>query len=272
MDLETENRLLVEETRRLRLQDDKEGVQAVSPKPGVTQCPNSRFLSATVVGIQQANQIAEADEMWHAREKKIGIKQDSRSLATSSLVKYSRSVSYSDSEDDSSDDELEEFLHPRVKRERVPYSDSEDELSDDDLEEFLHPRVKRRYVSSSDSEDSDDELEVFLRPRVKQGRGTSGSRMNEAGPDLTTPSGRKNKLPGSDIQVKGEREHQVQSPGKPIFLRSTYDCPSKRSITYDPCRGERRRSITYSPCRGEKRRNITYSPCRGERIRSITLL
>ncbi|CAL5040895.1 unnamed protein product [Urochloa decumbens] len=253
MDLETEKSLLVEKTRRLRLQDDKEGVQAVSPKPGVTHCHNSRFLSATVDGIQQANQIAEVDEMWHTREKKIGmdfktnrrnndqtglrykksnitspvskIKQDSRSLATSSLVKYSCSVSYSDSEDDSSDDELEEFLHPRVKRERVPYSDSEDELSDDDLEEFLHPRVKRRCVSSSDSEDSDDELEEFLRPRVKQGRGTSGSRMNEAGPDRTTPSGRKNKLPGSNIQVKGEREHQVQSPGKPIFLRSTYDCP-----------------------------------------------
>jgi hypothetical protein len=36
MDLETENCLFVEETRRLRLrlQEDKEGVLAYSPKPG----------------------------------------------------------------------------------------------------------------------------------------------------------------------------------------------------------------------------------------------
>ncbi|CAN6220108.1 unnamed protein product [Urochloa humidicola] len=390
MDLETENRLLVEETRRLRLQDEKEGVQAFSPKPGVAQGTNSWFLSTTVDGIQQDNQNVEKDIemdfkmkcrtndhiglrckrqiitsrslasfrktekdgqprgthysvrhlhiisdsdsedelegygygiMCHVREKKLEMdfkmncrnndhtgkrniispvsktKQDNRSWVTSSPVKYSHSVSSSNSEDELSDDEFEEFLHPRAKRGRDSYSDSEDESSDDELEKFLRPRVKRGRDSYSDSEDesSDDELEEFLCPRVNRGRGAVGSRMVESGPDRTAPSGRKDELPSPNIQVKRERGHRVWSLEKPIFFRPkssdddpstpvhnygegtkndrisiTYDRPIKRSITYEPCRGERRRSITYEPCRGERRRSITYEPCRGERVRSIT--
>ncbi|CAN6192793.1 unnamed protein product [Urochloa humidicola] len=189
MDLETENRLLVEETQRLRLDEEKEGVQAFSPKPvGVAQCPNSRVLSATSDGIQQDNQIVEKEiemdfKMKCRTNDHIGLrckrqiitsrspasvrktekdgqprgthysvrhlhiisdsdsedemdfklncrnndhtgkryiispvsktKQDSRSWATSSPVKYSHSISSSDSEDELSDDELEGFPHPR---------------------------------------------------------------------------------------------------------------------------------------------------------------
>lgn len=56
MDLETENRLatmLMEEARRLRLQAEKEGVGIYLHQPKVRGRPNSRFLTATVLGVQQ---------------------------------------------------------------------------------------------------------------------------------------------------------------------------------------------------------------------------
>ncbi|GJN27872.1 hypothetical protein PR202_gb15928 [Eleusine coracana subsp. coracana] len=56
MDLETENRLaslLLEEARRLQLEADREGVHAYLRKPNVRHRPNSRFLTATVRGVQQ---------------------------------------------------------------------------------------------------------------------------------------------------------------------------------------------------------------------------
>jgi hypothetical protein len=56
MDLGTENRLaalLLEEARRLRAQAEKEGVHAYLQKPNVRHRPNSRFLAATVLGVQQ---------------------------------------------------------------------------------------------------------------------------------------------------------------------------------------------------------------------------
>lgn len=56
MDLETENRIaaiLMKEAAELRRQAEKEGVSAYlhQPKPRVR--PNSRFLTATVRGVQQ---------------------------------------------------------------------------------------------------------------------------------------------------------------------------------------------------------------------------
>lgn len=56
MDLETENRLaalLMEEARRLRLEAEKEGVHVYLHQPNVRGRPNSRFLTATVLGVQQ---------------------------------------------------------------------------------------------------------------------------------------------------------------------------------------------------------------------------
>jgi hypothetical protein len=56
MDLETENRLaslLIEEARRLQLEADREGVHAYLRNPNVRHRPNSRFLTATVRGVQQ---------------------------------------------------------------------------------------------------------------------------------------------------------------------------------------------------------------------------
>ncbi|CAN6209680.1 unnamed protein product, partial [Urochloa humidicola] len=50
---------------------DREGVHAYLRKPNVRHCPNSRFLTATVRGVQQANRVVEVDEMWRAREKEL---------------------------------------------------------------------------------------------------------------------------------------------------------------------------------------------------------
>ena len=56
MDLETENRLaamLMREAAELRRQSEQEGVLAYLRKPNVRTRPNSRFLTATVRGVQQ---------------------------------------------------------------------------------------------------------------------------------------------------------------------------------------------------------------------------
>lgn len=56
MDLETENRLaaiLMREAAELRRQSAREGVLAYLRKPDVRTRPNSRFLTATVRGVQQ---------------------------------------------------------------------------------------------------------------------------------------------------------------------------------------------------------------------------
>ena len=61
MDLETENRLaslLLEEARRLQLEADREGIHAYLRKPNVRHRPNSRFLTATVRGVQQGQHCA----------------------------------------------------------------------------------------------------------------------------------------------------------------------------------------------------------------------
>lgn len=56
MDLETENRLaalLIEEARRLQREADKDGVLIYLKKPNVRGRPNSRFLTATILGVEQ---------------------------------------------------------------------------------------------------------------------------------------------------------------------------------------------------------------------------
>ncbi|KAM1256236.1 hypothetical protein ACFX1Q_030385 [Malus domestica] len=72
MDLETENRIaaiLMREAAELRRQADKEGVHAYLQQPKTRFRPNSRFLSATVRGVQQANRAVEVNEMWRLRQK-----------------------------------------------------------------------------------------------------------------------------------------------------------------------------------------------------------
>lgn len=58
MDLETENRIaaiLLKEAAELRRQAEKEGVHVYLEQPKVRGRPNSRFLTATVLGVQQGH-------------------------------------------------------------------------------------------------------------------------------------------------------------------------------------------------------------------------
>ncbi|EPS67549.1 hypothetical protein M569_07227, partial [Genlisea aurea] len=74
MDLETENRIasiLLKEAAELRREAQKEGALAYLREPTVRSRPNSRFLTATVRGVQQANRVVEVNEMWRLREKQI---------------------------------------------------------------------------------------------------------------------------------------------------------------------------------------------------------
>lgn len=56
MDLETENRIasiLLKEAAELRRQAESEGALSYLHRPNVRGRPNSRFLTATVLGVQQ---------------------------------------------------------------------------------------------------------------------------------------------------------------------------------------------------------------------------
>lgn len=58
MDLQTENRIaaiLMKEAAELRRQAEQDGVHAYLRQPNVRGRPNSRFLTATVLGVQQGN-------------------------------------------------------------------------------------------------------------------------------------------------------------------------------------------------------------------------
>ncbi|KAF8726662.1 hypothetical protein HU200_019124 [Digitaria exilis] len=216
MDLETENRLaslLLEEARRLQLEADREGVHAYLRKPNVRHRPNSRFLTATVRGVQQANRVVEVNEMWRAREKEVELesKMKNRNIGSKDVDDSRCGKRKSDSRNHSSSS--------RVEQERVAChnscSDQEDGLGDDEIERFLHSRMKR-------------------------GRGAVGSRMDEPGPYLDLPSHRKDIECSPDIRVDEKWERRVQGPEKPSFLisKSPDDYWHKEALDREPSSSE----------------------------------
>ncbi|XP_074320582.1 uncharacterized protein LOC141657303 [Silene latifolia] len=176
MDLDTENRIasiLLKEAAELRRQAQQEGVLAYLHKPTVRGRPNSRFLSATIRGIEQANRVVEVNEMWRARKKELEMDRRSKSRRRDEGSNSSRDIS-SDSP------------RNRSKRHGPTCSSS-----------------KRSYDNHHVGEDSglkDEELEEFLQSRVKRGRGSVGSRMDETGPYLPA-------LPESDDQLCTNSNH-----------------------------------------------------------------
>ncbi|XP_037459068.1 uncharacterized protein LOC119330062 [Triticum dicoccoides] len=204
MDLGTENRLaalLLEEARRLRMQAEKEGVHAYLQKPNVRHRPNSRFLAATVLGVQQANRVVEVNEMWRAREKEMEL--ESKMKARTSGRIDSRSLKRKN-------DSRDQSPVSKIQRDR-PYGAGASSSSRDS-----------HSSSYSGREDGlgDDEIEEFLRSRVKRGRGAIGSRMDEPGPYLKPPCGRQDNSASPDAGVKEDRKRRVYGPEKPLFLRS----------------------------------------------------
>ncbi|XP_008810418.2 uncharacterized protein LOC103721838 [Phoenix dactylifera] len=206
MDLETENRLaalLMEEARRLRLQADKEGVQVYLHQPNVRSRPNSRFLTATVLGVQQANRTVEVGEMWRAREKELeleaklksGTKDESTLRADKQHTNLIKSSSSSRHKQANRDPAVSSSSSKRGPEDRN--FDDDDGLRDAEIEEFLHSRAKR-------------------------GRGAIGSRMDEPGPYLSSTSLDHDGQPllNPDVRVKEEWERRVLGPEKPSVLRS----------------------------------------------------
>lgn len=191
MDLETENRIaaiLLKEAAELRRQAQQEGALAYLRKPTVRGRPNSRFLTATVRGIQQANRAVEVNEMWRVRQKELELddRLKGKPRDEGSYVKGEgdRVTSRSRSKRRDSD--------PSCSSSKISYEDhhsrDNDGLRDEEIEKFLHSRVKR-------------------------GRGSIGSRMDETGPYLPQ---------SSVIPDDNEGQHRVVvGPEKPSSWKAS---------------------------------------------------
>ncbi|KAF2320746.1 hypothetical protein GH714_030484 [Hevea brasiliensis] len=137
MDLETENRIaaiLLKEAAELRRQADKEGMHVYLQKPQVRGRPNSRFLTATVLGKElelddrlkgrsrqencsSTNNRESIDDSSRSTSKRHAANDNNTSASCSSSKQISRNC-YSKEDEGLMDDEVEEFLHSRVKRGR----------------------------------------------------------------------------------------------------------------------------------------------------------
>ncbi|KAL3843824.1 hypothetical protein ACJIZ3_001227 [Penstemon smallii] len=194
MDLETENRIaaiLLKEANELRRQAQSEGSLAYLRQPTVRSRPNSRFLTATVLGVQQANRAVEVNEMWRLREKQLELDNRIRGTRTESIS----GRSYKDANES----------HKSRGSNEVEPSASPSNKSKKRIVEDLH--------SGDDEGLKDDEIEEFLYSRRKRGRGAVGSRMDETGPYL--PS-----CPGS---VNFDKPRDFLGPEKPFWLKSESD-------------------------------------------------
>ncbi|XP_076903042.1 uncharacterized protein LOC143557993 [Bidens hawaiensis] len=126
MDLETENRIaavLMKEAAELRRLAARDGIDAYLHPPNVRVRPNSRFLTATVLGVQQSNRAVEVNEMWRAREKEKEMDNRSKKDSGSKPKSTRRVEDYASSSNSAikgelRDNEIEEFLHSRAKRGR----------------------------------------------------------------------------------------------------------------------------------------------------------
>ncbi|KAJ9159325.1 hypothetical protein P3X46_024836 [Hevea brasiliensis] len=202
MDLETENRIaaiLLKEAAELRRQADKEGLHVYLQKPQVRGRPNSRFLTATVLGVQQANRAVEVNEMWRVRQKELEL--DDR-LKGRSRQENCSSTNNRESIDNSS----------RSTSKRHAANDNNTSASCSSSKQ-----ISRNCYSKEDEGLMDDEVEEFLHSRVKRGRGTVGSRIDETGPYLL-PSLESKEKPSTSLDL---REYLVAlDPEKPSSLKS----------------------------------------------------
>ncbi|KAF3676835.1 putative domain-containing protein-like [Capsicum annuum] len=147
----------------------------------------------------EANRAVEVNEMWKLRQKELELEnrlnrksadKNSDTTCLSFSVTERRSRERCDTDSGTS----------RSKKREIQdsYSGEEEGLGDAEIEEFLHSRVKR-------------------------GRGTVGSRMDEAGPYLpSSPDPREKESASPDMKLnKVGRYHAVIGPEKPDWLNST---------------------------------------------------
>lgn len=201
MDLETENRIasvLLREAAELRRQAEKDGIRAYLEKPNVRHRPNSRFLTATVLGVQQSNRAVETNEMWKAREKETELENER-------LKRKSREESSSSGQMKRSGSFSKRSLDKRCSS------------SSDEKKVTHQPSSDKRLYLGDDEGLGDDEIESFLQSRNKRGRGSIGPRMDETGPYL--PAEKVDQLQSSDTR---ERK-VVLGPERPPSLRQHSD-------------------------------------------------
>lgn len=179
MDLETENRIaaiLMKEAAELRRQSAKDGIDAYL-RPNIRGRPNSRFLTATVLGVQQSNRAVEVNEMWRARQKEKELDERKRGRSNSDSQK-------------NNNNRYEDYERNHSSLCSSSKSASEDGLRDNEIEEFLHSRAKR-------------------------GRGAVGSRMDEPGPYLPD-SKEKHLVTPDDLEYRESWDNRVVlGPEKP---------------------------------------------------------
>ncbi|CAN1173076.1 hypothetical protein LINPERPRIM_LOCUS9035, partial [Linum perenne] len=200
MDLETENRIaamLMREAAELRRRAEKEGVRAYLEKPTVRVRPNSRFLTATVLGVQQANRVVEVNEMWRVRQKEINL--DER-LSDGSKSEKNNSTK---------DRYTGESHRSTSKRLAVHNDDARPSCSSS----TRASGSSNSNLIENDGGLKDEEIEEFLQSRAKRGRGAVGSRMDETGP--FRPTGEDT----MDVIVKSHRA--VLGPEKPSYINSS---------------------------------------------------
>ncbi|KAF3434586.1 hypothetical protein FNV43_RR21671 [Rhamnella rubrinervis] len=199
MDLETENRIaaiLMKEAAELRRQAEKEGVHVYLQKPNVRFRPNSRFLTATVLGVQQSNRAVEVNEMWRVRQKELElddrIKGKLKDQSNNGKIHVESNSSRS------------------ISKRHAATSDSSNASCSSS---------KVAYSCNSREDDGlrDEELEEFLHSRAKRGRGAVGSRMDETGPYLPRcPDFKEERSTNLDII-----EHRAAyGPAKPYSLKT----------------------------------------------------
>ncbi|KAG2304285.1 hypothetical protein Bca52824_032936 [Brassica carinata] len=182
MDLETENRIasvLLREAEEFRRQAEKDGVRAYLEKPNVRHRSNSRFLTATVLGVQQSNRAVETNEMWKARElENERLKRKSREESSSSSSQMKQGSSFSKRS-------LDKRCSSINDERKITHQSSSDKIL---------------YLDDDDEGLGDDEIESFLQSRNKRGRGSVGPRMDETGPYL--PTEKVDQLKSSDTRER----------------------------------------------------------------------
>lgn len=251
MDPESEKRLaalIMEEAKRLRMRADREGVHAYLEKPNVRGQPNSQFLTATVRSVQQANRMAEINEMWRLREKELELEKRMHShkypsehhrsskLESSRHNEYGRNSKhiactsskdvdgdrndFSDSENADSPkmSELSE-KHPQYSAKRK--KGQRDEMDSVESGDSFHDNE----ISGSLGDEGllDEEVDDFLRSRAKRGRGAVGSRMDETGPYLMSNEEKSSPKILSDMRLKEDWEQRIIGPSISPFTKD-YGC------------------------------------------------
>ncbi|XP_057788042.1 uncharacterized protein LOC131005220 [Salvia miltiorrhiza] len=239
MDLETENRIaaiLLKEAAELRREAQKEGALAYLREPTVRFRPNSRFLTATVRGVQQANRVVEVNEMWRLREKQLELDNKLGGIRSgSNSGRGHKDIRESHTSTSRASNEVENSANASLSSKK---------------------RSVEHFDPMEDEGLKDDEIDQFLQSRIKRGRGSVGSRMDETGPYLPLSPDSNNKFE-SDIEMSN-KARVVLGPKKP------YSLTSSESSSDDESRSHRRKTAKVASSKRHSRKHKSKEKSKGK--------